>query len=349
MKKYLILAALLAAVSLGAAAQGSPAAPAAAQGGYKLVKTIPLPGEGFWDYLTADSAARRLYVTRGTEVLAIDMDSFTVTGTIDGLSGVHGVALAPEFGRGFISDGRSGGVTVFDTATLAKTAEVKAGKGPDAILYDPASRRIFVFNGHGDSATAIAASSPAAVAEIPLPGGPEAGAADGKGRVYVNIENKNEVAVIDSLAMDVTAQWNLAPCEWPSGMAIDPAKGRLFIGCHNRMMAVVDTASGVVLSTVPIGAGVDANAFDPGTGLAFSSNGRDGTLTVVREGAPGSFSVQENAATQPGARTMALDTRTHRIFLVTADFGPAPEATVEHPFPRRPVLPGTVRVLVMER
>ncbi len=339
MRKYMLLAALLAAGPMGAAAQG----------GYKLVKTVPLPGNGFWDYLTADSAARRLYVTHDTKVLAVEMDSFTVTGTINGLSGVHGVALAPEFGRGFISDGRSDSVTVFDTATLAKTAEVKVGKGPDAILYDPASRRVFAFNGHGDSATAIAASSPAAVAEIPLPGSPEAGAADGKGRVYVNIEDKSEVAVIDSLAMGVTAQWELAPCEGPSGMAIDQAKGRLFIGCHNRMMAIVDTASGVVLSTVPIGSGVDANAFDPGTGLAFSSNGGDGTLTVVGETSPGKFSVLQDAATHKGARTMALDLKTHRVFLITADYGPAPDRTKKHPRPWPRVLPGTVRILVLGR
>ncbi len=341
--------AFLLAAAFAAFPARARAAEAGAESGYRLIKTMPLPGGGFWDYLTADSAARRLYVTRGTEVLAVDMDSLTVTGRITGLKGVHGVALAPELGKGFISDGKADSVVIFDPATLKKTGEVKAGQGPDAIAYDPASRRVFAFNGHSGDCTVIDAAKGTALKELPLPGRPETGAADGKGRVYVNLEDKSKIAVIDSLAMEVTAQWNLAPCEEPSGMGIDAAGGRLFVGCHNGMMAVVDTASGVVLSTVPIGEGVDANAFDPGAGLAFSSNGRSGTLTVARETAPGKFSVVQNAATQKGARTMAVDLRTHRVFLVAADYAPAPKPTPEHRWTRPRVLPGTIRVLVMER
>lgn len=316
--------------------------------GYHLLRKISLADEGSWDCLTLDGAARRLYVPRGNRVTVIDIDSYTVTGEILKTDGVHDVAIAPEAGRGFTSNGKSDTVTIFETATLKPVGEVKTGRNPDIIMYDPASGRVFAFNGKSDDATVIQVASGAAVGTVALGGRPEFAAADGKGKVYVNLEDKSAVAVIDSLALGVTAQWSLAPCEEPSGMALDTARQRLFIGCSNKMMAVMDAASGVLISTLPIGERVDSNAFDPATGFAFSSNG-DGTLTVAREDSPGKFSVVEQVATQRGARTMALDSVTHRVFLIAAEYGPAPAPTAEHAHPRPPVIPGTVAILVFGR
>lgn len=316
--------------------------------GYRIIKQVPLADEGGWDYLSIDGAARRLYVPRGNRVTVVEIDSYTVVGELPGTAGVHGVAIAPEFGRGFTSNGKSGASTMFDPATLKPLATIKTGDGPDSIIYDPASRRVFTFNGHSSDATAIDVSSGAAVGTVPLGGRPEFAAADGKGRVYVNLEDKSAVAVIDSLTLSVTAQWNLSPCVEPSGMAMDTANRRLFIGCANKMMAVVNADNGVVISTLPIGGRVDANAFDPATGFAFSSNG-EGTLTVVHEDSPDSFSVSADVPTLRGARTMALDPVTHRVFLMAANYGPAPAPTPENPHARPPMLPGTVRLLVLGR
>jgi len=341
-----LFAAFLAASFLGGAAfcADSPGAAAAASG-YHLIKKIPLADDGFWDYLSVDGAARRLYISRGNRVTVVDIDSYTVAGEVTGLSGVHGAAIAPELGRGFISNGRSNTVTVFDTASLKTLGEAKTGEGPDSIIYDPASRRVFAFNGKSKNATVIEASSDNVVGTVALDGRPEFAASDANGRVYVNLEDKSAVAVIDSLTLAVTAQWSLSPCEEPSGMAIDALNMRLFVGCSNKMMAVVNAATGVVITTMPIGDHVDANTFDPKTGFAFSSNG-DGTLTVVHEDSPDKYSVAENVVTQKGARTMALDPVTHRVFLMAASYGPAPAPTEEHPHPRPQVLPGTVTLLV---
>ena len=232
-------------------------------------------------------------------------------------------------------------------STLAVLGEVKAtGENPDAIIYDPASRRVFAFNGRGKNATAVEAGAGTVAGTIPLDGKPEFAAADGEGRVFVNIEDKNEVTAIDARALRVVNTWPLAPCEEPTGMAIDAAHRRLFVGCHNKTMVVMDSGTGRVVATLPIGEGVDATAFDPGTSLAFASNG-DGTLTVVREDGPDSFRVLENAVTQRSARTMALDVKTHRVFLAAAEFGPAPPPTAEQPRPRPPMLPGSFTILVM--
>ena len=351
MKKNTIrlFAAFLAASFFGGAAfcADAPAAPAvlAAASGYHLIKKIPLADDGFWDYLSIDGAARRLYISRGNRVTVVDIDSYTVAGEVTGLSGVHGAAIAPEFSRGFISNGKTNTVTIFDTASLKTLGEVKAGEGPDSIIYDPASRRVFGFNGKSKDATVIDASSGNVVGTVALAGRPEFAASDGKGRVYVNLEDKSSVAVIDSLTLGVTAQWSLSPCEEPSGMAIDALNMRLFVGCSNKMMAIVNAAPGVVISTMPIGDRVDANTFDPWTGFAFSSNG-DGTLTVVHEDSPDKFTVAENVVTQKGTRTMALDLVTHRAFLMAASYGPAPAPSPEHPRSKPQILPGTVALLV---
>jgi DNA-binding beta-propeller fold protein YncE len=320
-------------------------APAAAQ--YHVIRRIPVGGEGGWDYLTADSDGRRLYVSRGTRVVVLDLDSGETVGEIPNTQGVHGVALVPDLHRGFTSNGRSSTITVFDTKTRAVLGEVKAtGENPDAILYDPASRRVFTFNGGGKNATAIDAATQAVAATVDLGGKPETGVSDGKGRVLVNVEDTNEVVAIDSKGLKVLGRWPLAPCEEPTGMAFDSAHRRLFIGCHNKKMMVLDSDNGHVVATIPIGEGVDANAFDAKSALAFASCG-DGTLTVAHEDSPESFRVVENVSTQRGARTMALDEKTHRIYLATADFGPPPAPTADRPNPRPSIVPGSFTILVV--
>ncbi len=321
----------------------------AAGSGYHLVKKIPVGGEGGWDYLSFDDASRRLYIARATRVVALDVEQGTVVGEIQNTPGVHGIALVPELNRGFTSNGATASVTIFDLKTLKELGQTKTtGANPDAIVYDPASRRVFTMNGRGNNSTAIDAATGTVAGTITLGGRPEFAVADGRGRLYVNLEDKGEELVIDSRTMEIVARWKMAPCEEPSGLAIDREHRRLFAGCHNQIMVVMDADTGKVVTTVPIGRGVDANAFDPATQLAFSSNG-DGTLTVVHEDSPDKFSVLENVGTQRGARTMALDPRTHNVFLVTAEFGPPPPPTPEQPRPRPTILPNTFVVLVFGR
>jgi len=343
------------AAGAGPAASSSPPPPQTAGSGsaspsparYHLLRKLSVGGEGGWDYLTLDSAARRLYVSRGTRVLVFEVDSGAGVGEIPGTQGVHGIALAPDVHRGFTSNGRSSSVTIFDTGTLATLGEVKVtGENPDAIIYDPASRRVFTFNGRGKSATAIDAASGSVVGTIPLDGKPEFAVADGKGRVFVNIEDKNQVTVIDSRGLRVEKSWTMASCEEPSGLAIDREHRRLFAVCHNRSMVVLDAETGRSVATLPIGDGVDAAAYDPGTALAFASNG-DGTLTIVKQDGPDAYHVVENATTQRGARTMALDETTHQVFLATAEFGTPSPATAEQPRPRPPMVPGSFTILVL--
>jgi YVTN family beta-propeller protein len=319
----------------------------AAGPGYHVIQRLPVGGEGGWDYLAADAAARRLYVTRGTHVMVLDLDSQKVVGDIPNLSGVHGVALAPELNKGFISNGRSNEVTVFDPKTLTVLQTVKIqGENPDAILYDPATKRVFAFNGRSGNATVLDATTNAVVGTIPLGGKPEFAQSDLKGRVFVNVEDKSEVAELDAKELKVLARWPLKPCEEPSGMAIDRKHERLLIGCSNKMAAVVDTATGKVVGTPPIGSGVDANGFDPETGLGFSSNG-EGNLTVLAVDGSGNFKVVETVPTERGARTMALDEKTHRIYLSTAKFTPPAAPTAEQPRPRPTPVPGSFVLLVV--
>ena len=320
----------------------------AADPGYHVVKTYKLGGEGGWDYLTMDSASRRLYISRGTHVVVIDADSGQPVGDIADTPGVHGIALAPELGRGFVSNGHEGTVTIFDLQTLKLITKVKAGDNPDAILYDPATKRVFTFNGRSHDSTAIDAATGNILGTIKLDGKPEFAASDAMGGIFVNIEDKSELTAIDPAKLEVKSTWPLAPCESPSGLAIDRKNRRLFAGCENKMMAIVDADSGKVLNTLPIGQGVDASAFDPGTNLAFASCG-EGVLTVISEDSPTSFSVVGNAPTQRGARTMAMDLKTHQVFVVTAQFGPAPPATADQPRPRPAILPDSIVVLVLSR
>lgn len=313
--------------------------------GHRILRTLPLGGQGGWDYLTVDSDARRLYISRGAHVMVVDLDTEKPAGDIPETPGVHGIALAPELNRGFTSNGRADTVTIFDLKTLGKIGEVKTGANPDAIVYDPASKRVFAFNGRSHDATVLDAAAGNVLATLELGGKPEFARADGKGKVYVNIEDTSEVVEIDSLKPAVTKRYSLKPCEEPTGMAIDPEHHRLFAGCHNKLMAVLDVMSGEVIASVPIGGGVDGNGFDPGTGWAFSSNG-DGSLTVVGETSPNKFEVAETVTTQRGARTMAIDPKTHNIYLPTADFEPpAPEGSKSRP----KIVEDSFRVLVVGR
>ena len=318
----------------------------AADPGYHVIKTYKLGGEGGWDYLNLDSSSRRLYISRATHVIVIDADSGKPVGDIPDTPGVHGIALAPELGRGFVSNGREGTVTIFDIQTLKLITKVKVGDNPDAILYDPATKRVFTFNGKSHDSTALDAAKGSVLGTIKLEGKPEFAASDGKGEIFVNIEDKSQLDAIDPAKLEVKSRWPLAPCEEPSGLSIDRENRRLFAGCDNKMMAVVDADSGKVLATPAIGDGVDATAFDPGTGLAFASCG-EGVLTVVREESPNKFSVAENVKTQEGARTLALDDKTHQVFVVTAKFGPPPAPTADQPHPRHSILPDTFVVLVL--
>ena len=323
------------------------AAAAFAEGpGYHIINTFKLGGEGGWDYLTLDANSRYTYISRGTHVIVMNADSGTVEGDIPDTPGVHGIALAPDLGRGFVSNGREGTVTIFDLKSLKVISKVKAGDNPDAILYDPATKRVFTFNGRSHDSTAIDAANGNVLATIKLDGKPEFAVSDANGKVFVNIEDKSELTEIDPNKLQVKSTWPLAPCEEPSGLAIDRKNHRLFAGCDNQMMAVVDADSGKVITTLPIGKGVDATAFDPDNGFAFASCG-DGHLTVVKEDSKDKFSVAENVSTQEGARTMALDAKTHNVYLVTAKFGPPPAPTPAQPHPWHSILPDTFTVLVV--
>ena len=334
------------ATLLGVASALAVTAAAQQTSGYHLLHRYKLGGDGFWDYLRLDPAARRLYISHGTHVVVMQADSGRVVGDIPNTNGVHGIALAPELGRGFTSNGRDTTVTIFDLKSLAVLGLVKVtGAGPDAILYDPASRRVFTFNGRGGNATAIDAAAGTVAGTIDLGGKPEFAVSGGDGRIYVNLEDKSQLLAIDSKSLAILARWPLAPGEGPTGLAIDLEHHRLFSGCDNKLMSVVDAETGKLVTTVPIGQGVDATAYDPGTGFAFSSNG-EGTLTVVHEDDSDHFRVVENVTTQRGARTMALDPSTHEVYLATAEFGPPPAATEEHPHPRPSIVTGSFVILV---
>lgn len=329
-----VLAALLAAL------------PARAQD-YKVVRKTTLGGEGGWDYLSVDAAARRVYVSHSTHVMVVDADTTAVVGDIPDTPGVHGIALAPELRRGFISNGRAGTASIFDLETLKRVGEVKTGQNPDAILYDPATSRVFVFNGRSADATVFDARDGTLLATIPLGGKPEFSQSDGGGTVFVNVEDKGEIVALDARALKVKARWPIAPCEEPTGLALDAAHRRLFAVCRNEKMAVVDADTGKLVATLPIGAGSDGAAFDAERQLAFSSNGGDGTLTVVRELSPEKFEVVQTVATLRGARTISLDPKTHQLLLPTAELLPPPQPTPEQPRPRPQPAPGSFMLLVV--
>lgn len=313
--------------------------------GYHFLKEIPIGGEGGWDYLSVDPAARRLYVSHGARVVVVDIDKYAVVGEIPDTPGVHGFAIAAESGHGFSSNGREGKASMVELDSLKVLSKVETGQNPDCIIYNPGQQEVYAFNGRSDSATVIDAKSGNVVATIKLDGKPEFGAADPKaGRVFSNLEDKSQIEVIDAKEHKVLNAWPIAPGEEASGMAIDTEHHRIFIGCHNKLMEMIDSDTGKVVATVPIGTGVDANAFDPGTQLAFSSNG-DGTVTIAHEDSPDKLTVVQTLATGPRMRTMALDTKTHRIFLAAAKFEAQAERTAGGR--QRPkMIPGTFKIMV---
>ncbi len=324
------------------------------KGGYRLLKKYTFgAAEGstteYFDYITVDSSARRVYLSHGTEVKVIDADSGALIANITGLKQTHGVALAHEFGRGFISDGAQGKVVMFDLKTLKPAGEVKADNDADCVVYDAASKRLFVMNGDPHTSTAIDAKSGTAVGTIALGGAPEFAVADGKGTVYANLEDKNELVAIDSQTLAVRSRWPVAPAGEPTALAIDQEHRRLFsAGRDPQMLVVMDADNGHIVQSFPISAGVDAAAYEPETGLVFAST-REGMIHIFHEESPDKFSEVETVKTEFGAKTMGIDSQTHRLFVDTADFGPAPSPTAEHPHPRRTAILGTFRVLVYGR
>jgi DNA-binding beta-propeller fold protein YncE len=314
---------------------------------YKVTNRIPFPGDSGWDYLFADSANRQLYVSHGGEVEVIDLDSQKPLAKITGMNRIHGITVADDLNHGFISDGGDNVVVMFDLKSHAVLQKIKAGTNPDGILFDPATKRVFAFNGRSQNMTAIDATSGAVVGTTDLGGKPEFPVSDGQGKIYVNIEDKGELAEVNPSSLKVENRWSLAPCEEPSGLAIDTATRRLFSVCSNEKMMVVDADSGKIVATVPIGNGPDATRFDAGKKLVFSPNGRDGTLTIVKQDSPDKYSVVETIPTEKSARTMALDTKTHNLFFSAAQFGSAPAPSVDNPRPRPKIVPGSFHVLVV--
>lgn len=312
-----------------------------AAGPYHLLKEIPVGGEGGWDYLTVDSAGQRLYVSHATKVVVIDLATDQVVGEITNTPGVHGVAIAADLGRAFTSNGRENKAAIVDLKTLRTLSKVETGQNPDGMLYEPERQEVYLFNGRGQSATVIDAKSGTVTATIPLGGKPEFATADSEaGRIYNNLEDKSQVVVVDVKKHKVISRWPIAPGEEASGMAIDVAHHRLFLGCGNKLMVMLDNTSGKVFGFVPIGQGVDASAFDPGTQLAFASCG-DGTVTITHEDSPDKLTVVQTLQTQAGSRTMALDPKTHRIYLAAAKYD-APTAGQR----RGRMLPDSFEILV---
>ena len=345
------------AVSLGSAASSAsapapaasqaPAAPGAAAASYTITHRYVLGGSGGWDMLTVDPKANRLYISRANRVMVMNTLDGSIAGTIPDTQGVHGIALAAEFGKGFVSNGRANTVTVFELGSLKTLQTIAVGAKPDAILYDPASKHVYSFNGQSQDISVIDPSTGTVAATVAAGGKPEFAVADGAGRIYFNLEDKSELGVIDSAAARRIAAWPLTHCEGPTGIALDIAHGRVFSACDNGVLVVTDAATGRHIAQVPIGKGPDGAAFDAQKGLVFSPNGADGTLTVIRQLDADHYSVVADVPTRKSARTIALDPLTHRVYLVAAQFGLKPPPTVEEPDPRAAVLDGTFEVLVL--
>jgi DNA-binding beta-propeller fold protein YncE len=347
---FLICAALLAFA--GGASLTSFSAPAPQASGYHQIGKVVLGGEGGWDYVVADPDTHRVFISRGTHVMVTDA-SGKILGDIPNTAGVHGIAFAPEFNRGYTSNGRGGSVTAFDLKTLATISEIKIqGQNPDAIIYDPASKRIFTMNGGSKDATAIDAKTGEIAGTVALGGRPETPSPDGAGHVFANIEDKNSIVEFDSKTLAVLNTWPIAGCEGPSGQAIDTARKHLIIGC-DKVMVFMDYTNGKVVGSVPIADGVDANGFDASLGYAFASTGSgDGAITVAKADANGKYSVVENVKTLPRARTMAVDTSNHNLYTVTAEFGPPAPPSAGAPAGRggrAPMIPGTFTLLIYGR
>ena len=313
--------------------------------GFKVLSKIKIGGTGGWDYVAVDPDANRVYASHSTMVEVVDTKTGKVTGQITQLHGVHGVAVAPEFGKGFITNGQSNSVTIFDLKTLAKVGEPQTGQNPDSVCFEPKTKRIFTFNGRSSDSTAIDPKTNEVIKSLPLNGKPEECAADGTGKIYANIEDSNEIVEIDAAKPAILRRAPLAPCEAPSGLAIDVKGKKLFSVCSNKVMAVTDIQSLKVVGTTPIGPGTDGAGFDPGLGLAFSSNGGDGTLSIVKN-VNGKYETVDTVPTERGARTMTVDPKNHRVYLLAAEYGPAP-APEPGKRARPPILPDSFHILVV--
>ena len=334
---------------LAAVAVAVAAAPAAPSPEYKVLRRATLGGEGGWDLLAVDGAAKRLYISRGTRVMVVDTATLKLVGEVPNTAGVHGIAIAADLGKGFTTNGRTATSTIFDLATLKVLGEVKTGENPDAVLYEPKTHRVIAFNAKSKDATVIDAKTGTVAGTVALPGQPELGVADGKGTVFVNLEDKSQIVAFDAATLKVEGHWPLAPCEGPTGLAIDRAHRRLFAACDNKMMAIMNADTGKVVTTVPVGQGPDGAAFDEERQLALSPNGRDGTITVIHEVSPDKYEVAQTVETARSARTITLDPVSHELYLVAAQFGAAPSPTPEQPRARPPQVPGTFEVLVVGR
>ncbi|HEU4585955.1 MAG TPA: YncE family protein [Gemmatimonadaceae bacterium] len=316
---------------------------------YHVVASYQLGGDGGWDYIALDTVHNRLFIARSDRIMVVDPDSGTLIGEIPGFDRAHGIAFSYATGHGFATSGADSSVTVFELATLKVLRHTTVGADDDAILYDPASTHIFTMNGDAHSASVIDAASGKRIGTIPLGGQPEFAVSDGAGKVYVNLEDQGAIVELDPKAMKVTRRWSIAPCESPTGLAIDAAQGLLFSVCRNRIMAISDVRAGKLDSTVPIGSGVDGARFDRATGDAFASNG-EGSLTIVHEISPDSFQVVQTVPTMSGARTLELDPRNHRVYVVGAKFGETPaQPTGSNPRRRPPMVPGSFTLLVLAR
>jgi len=338
---------LIAVIAFGVVVPTAHAAtPVAAD--YKLVNRTVVGGPGRWDYLSVDAAAQRLFISRSDRVMVTSLSDGKVVGEISGTEGVHGIALVPSLHRGYTSNGRGDSVTVFDLASLKTVDTFKVnGHNPDAIVFDPSSKHLFTLNGRSKDASILDASTGKEVATLPLGGKPEFAVADGKGHLFVNIEDTAELVSIDTAKNQVLHRWPLAHCEEPSGLAMDLRHERAFSTCQNGTLAITNTENGKAVASVPIGKGPDAAAFDADRGLVFSSNGEDGTITVIHEDSEDKYSVVATVATQKSARTMVLDSSNHRIYSVAAEFGVAPAATEKEPHPRAPLVEGSFTVLTV--
>lgn len=343
MKQLLILSAMIIGLNLHAVPAQTNAS------GYRVLDSVLLGGDGGWDLYGLDTASERLYVSRGSRVQVVDCAKDSLIGEIPNTNGVHGIAVASNTGKGFTSNAKDSSVTVFDLKTLQQLAAIKLqASKPDGIIFEPISKRVFVFNGGSNNAVAINSADNVIIGTVPLGGKPELAVADGKGRVFVNIEDKSSVVEFDAMSLKVLHTWPLAPGKGPSGIAMDRQHRRLFSACSNNLMIVLDANSGKLVGRVPIDSGVDGAGFDPSTHYAFSSNGQ-GTLTVVNEESPAKFSVVENVPTRRSARTMIVDEKTHRIYMVSAKFGPAPAPTSDHPHPRPSIIQGSQTVYILGR
>jgi DNA-binding beta-propeller fold protein YncE len=325
---------------------GTVQAQDAPSGGYKILQKVSLPGDGGFDFLVVDSDSRRVYITHNDSVQVLDADSLKLVGTIENVPHPHGVVILPDLGKGYATSGEPGSVVVFDLKTLKRLSEISTSKDTDVIIYDPATQKVITFDGDSQNATVIDPATDKVVQTVDLGGSPEVAVSDGKGHLFDNLESASEVLKIDAKTMKIIHRWPLEPGVSPSGLSMDLEHHRLFSGCHNQLLVVMNSKNGKVIQTLPIGEKVDGTYFDPASATIFSSNG-DGTLTVIHEDSPDHYTLVQNVQTEPGAKTLAFDSKTGRIFLSTAKREPPPAPTQEDPKPRSKIIPGTFQILVV--